>query len=91
MNPPPTTKLDSYIAVTGANRTDIVGRRGSRSTIKLRFAIFRALRDDGLSVRQIGYRIRRDHSSVLIGIRRAAEMYATDSDFAALCDRMSAA
>ena len=69
----------------------IFARSRYPSAIHARWAVMRALRGDSLSLPQVGRIVGRGHPTVLSGLRRAAELYATDKDFAALCDRVAAA
>ncbi len=56
-----------------------------------RFAVMHALARRGLGVTAIGRRVRRDHSTIGYGLRRARELLATDADFADLFAKVDAA
>ena len=77
---------------TGINQQQILSHRRYRELCEARYAVMRAMRLRGHSMPRIGRMFGRgDHATVLSGLRRAAELYATDKDFAALCDRVAAA
>ena len=89
---PFTRALATASRVTGIEQEHILGPRRFRELCEARYAIMRAMRLRGYSMPRIGrWLVRPDHSVVLSGLRRAAELYATDKDFAALCDRVAAA
>ena len=77
---------------TGIKQQQILSLSRYRELCEARYAIMRAMRLRGHSLPRIGRMFGRpDHSTVVSGLRRAAELYATDKDFAALCDRVAAA
>ena len=55
--------------------------------VRSRWAVMLALESYGWSMRRIGMRVGgRDSTTVLHGLRRGAELRASDSEFDALCD-----
>lgn len=55
---------------------------------KPRFAVYYALRCEGLTYERIGDLMRRNHATVLIGVRRASELIQADPEYAAACDAL---
>lgn len=76
--------------LTGLDPDLIMGRSRIREAAYVRFAIWHALHNHGLSYSQIGRRFGRDHSSVLEGCRRAAQSL-DDPEFARLADALERA
>ena len=71
---------------------ELIGTGRYVELVRARWAVMRALSARQWSTARIGRRLgRRDHTTVMHGLKRAAEMYASDSEFAALCDRVAAA
>lgn len=89
---PPGNRLDRMIAVTGHRRIDVIGGRRRPELCRARWAIMRALRAVGGSFPVVGIIVgRRAHTTVIHGLKRAEALYASDADFAALCDQVAAA
>ena len=59
--------------------------------VRARWAFSIVMRERGASLPQIGRRLRRDHSTVIHGIRRGSELMRTDSEFAELVEKVRAA
>lgn len=71
--------------VTGYTPDEITGPSRMRDLAETRFAVMLAAHRRGLSTPRIGTFLgRRDHSTVVYGIRRARHLAATDAGFSAL-------
>lgn len=77
--------------ITGVSATEILSARRERELMLIRWAIIRTARlHTYYSYPRIGRAMRRDHTSIMSSERRAAALYATDTDFRSLCDRVTA-
>lgn len=77
--------------ITGVSATEILSARRERELMLVRWAIIRTARlHTYYSYPRIGRALRRDHTSIMSSERRAAALYATDTDFRTLCDRVAA-
>jgi hypothetical protein len=78
--------------LTGYGYSEIIGGSRERSLSHIRWAIMIALRKRGLSTPLIGRLLGgRDHTTVMHGLQRGAELVETDPDFATLVSMVSAA
>ena len=76
----------------GIAMRDILSNRRALPYCKARWALMRALRDGReCSLPHIGEVLNRDHTTIMHGLTRAQELYATDPDYAEKCDRLLAA
>lgn len=69
----------------------LVGPRRWRELVLARFAYIAAMVDRGASYSALGRRLSRDHSSIMHGHRRAAELRERDPEFVELVERIAAA
>ena len=73
----------------GVCPTLVMGRNRSRRICRARYAIFAALRQQGMSYAKIGALTGRDHSTVIHGIKRAKKMTESDPVFARKLKRLA--
>lgn len=77
---------------SGASPAQLLSRwRAPRELVIGRFAVMLALSSRGAGVTAIGRNVKRDHSTVAHGIRRARALLDNDPHFAALYRRVDAA
>ncbi|MFA6031832.1 MAG: hypothetical protein WC889_02895 [Myxococcota bacterium] len=80
---------DQFIAraceATGLSPAQITGLRKLRTHVRARWAILHALEQAQVSHRRAARDLRIDRTTAIHGIRKAAELRASDPDFAALC------
>lgn len=69
---------------TGVPLKKLLGNSRQRDIARARFAFMAAVRERGKSLPQIGLFLGYDHTSILHGVRRAAELERDCPDFAAV-------
>jgi chromosomal replication initiation ATPase DnaA len=62
--------LDAVSAVTYVRPRDIMGKRRMAEVCTARFMVFRILRSEGLIYADIGTLMDRDHSTIIVGIKK---------------------
>lgn len=73
----------------GCAYSDITGRCRRKPVVVARWAVMAALRDGlGWSTNRIGARLHLDHTTVMHGLARHAELAAQDAGYAALSARL---
>lgn len=76
--------------VTGYSRHEICGSRGDRDLISARQAVMAELHRRGFSYSQIGRAMKRDHTTVIHGVRAIREKAAADPYVAEMMEDMAA-
>ena len=70
-----TPRVRLYACIAAANHGTsikrVMGESRTRADVEARWEIMRRLHDDGFSLSQIGRWIKRDHSTVIHGLRRS--------------------
>lgn len=64
------------------------GPKRNRRVMRTRFALYWVLRERGASFAQIGMWMSRDHSTVIYGQRRAADLIERDPSFREFCQTL---
>lgn len=91
-SPPPVVLGGRLVERLAARAAELTGQRASHimahdphaEPTLARFAVYLVAREKGKSYPQIGRAMNRDHSTVIYGCRRAAEIEKTDEEFATL-------
>jgi chromosomal replication initiation ATPase DnaA len=73
---------------TGVSRGEILAPFREHKVRDARLAMYLTLRKRGYSTPQIGSVMKRDHTTVVSGIRRARDFYDTKPEFRALVDAL---
>jgi chromosomal replication initiator protein len=81
------------LAAREANSTvsELVSPERLRHLYTVRYAYMAAMSRHGLSTPRIGRRLKRDHTTILHGLKRANELAERSPQFAALVERLAAA
>ena len=69
---------------------DVLGDRRSFRETRPRFAVYRLLGEAGYTAASIGRALKRDHTSINNGLKRAAILHDTDPDWRKLFDQVRA-
>jgi chromosomal replication initiation ATPase DnaA len=76
--------------LAGVSHSQVFSRRRTDAVCKIRYAVWRIGRAAGLSLNAMkGTFGRKDHGTVLNGLRRAEDLYQTDKCFRSFCDQLS--
>jgi len=80
--------IDEASRLFHVHKRDITGPYRYNFLMPVRFALFRAFRERGLSYPHIGRIMNRDHSTVMYGVERAGYMMERDADYADKVNRL---
>lgn len=69
--------VEKAAAFTGFSEDQIVGRVRTPELCETRFAIWLSMRSRGLSLPAIGHHFKRDHATIISGLRRAETLRAS--------------
>ncbi len=83
--------LRAAASAAGVTVAEMVGYSRRQEMVHARWAVMVALRARNWSTPRIGRKLGgRDHTTVLVGLRRARELRECDDDFAWLCGQVMA-
>lgn len=81
--------IERACAITGYRLSDLRGPEKTRTICRARFAVMYAMRSHGLSLPAIGHVLRRHHSTILSGLRRADDYAARDPEFVEMVEAIA--
>lgn len=85
MTPEAQAAITAASIAFGIPEAAILSPRRTKRVVLARFAAWALVRDEGATIAEIGHEFNRDHTSILNGLRRAAEIGAESSGFSEAC------
>lgn len=81
--------IDAASIASKIDRKTLLDRQCRHAHVtRVRHAVCHLARETGMSYQRVGYRVQRDHSTVLHSCRQAKRMLASDPTFATFVERV---